>query len=560
MEFGDNVDDEWLAVYLLQALTKQYPGSVAKVWDNDGEFLLIEAAYSLPEWLQPATSANRVFLYAGDLHIVPLTRDVPGAAAPTLRDGLRLVRDDAVATLAPAAARSAIQAKTGPFPAAAAAATHVACCTIPARVAHVLRHAPHTVAAAVDAFYSRDADDMRAAARVRTFPPVDMVTVPVRFSRCLFAQLHSQPFAMPRAWPAAAEPSARSRRAAELGLKLTCGFEILCAEEGRGNADERTGGDHAAVAGGVAWERYVAALKRAGYFRGEIEGSRLHQELTAKAREAFVQSEHYAERARVSVRPAQKVAEVLRDVPLPESGAYDVDAAEAFAAESGGEWLEELEARVEGELRAREAERGPAAGGDAGAAGLDLDAMAEGVRRFVGHEGAGFEGAEVPGGVGGLDLGDGFADGFLGELKAALGLAEAEGRGSEGSELLSDSDILASSDSEGGSDSEDGGGGEPGIRAYAKAMGSQLRSGKDERGGAGDGPESDGGLDLNHEVLSGLLASMSEQQGLSGPAGALMGMLGLRDPGSRGGVAAQADVDDGDDDSDAEDDDLYGLD
>lgn len=31
-----------------------------RVWDNDGEFLLIEAAYSLPRWLKPESAANRV--------------------------------------------------------------------------------------------------------------------------------------------------------------------------------------------------------------------------------------------------------------------------------------------------------------------------------------------------------------------------------------------------------------------------------------------------------------------------------------------------------------------
>ena len=35
------------------------------MWDNDGEFLLIEAAYSLPRWLRPEAAANRVGGWAG---------------------------------------------------------------------------------------------------------------------------------------------------------------------------------------------------------------------------------------------------------------------------------------------------------------------------------------------------------------------------------------------------------------------------------------------------------------------------------------------------------------
>lgn len=34
--------------------------SLRRVWDNDGEFLLIEAAYSLPRWLKPEAATNRV--------------------------------------------------------------------------------------------------------------------------------------------------------------------------------------------------------------------------------------------------------------------------------------------------------------------------------------------------------------------------------------------------------------------------------------------------------------------------------------------------------------------
>ena len=32
----------------------------SSIEDSDGEFLLIEAAYHLPKWLEPETSTNRV--------------------------------------------------------------------------------------------------------------------------------------------------------------------------------------------------------------------------------------------------------------------------------------------------------------------------------------------------------------------------------------------------------------------------------------------------------------------------------------------------------------------
>jgi len=45
--YGDNVEDEWFITWLLLQLTRQLKVS-ARIWDSDGEFLLIEAAYALP--------------------------------------------------------------------------------------------------------------------------------------------------------------------------------------------------------------------------------------------------------------------------------------------------------------------------------------------------------------------------------------------------------------------------------------------------------------------------------------------------------------------------------
>lgn len=46
--YGDNVEDEWFIVWLLMELTKRL-SVTARIWDSDGEFLLTEAAYVLPE-------------------------------------------------------------------------------------------------------------------------------------------------------------------------------------------------------------------------------------------------------------------------------------------------------------------------------------------------------------------------------------------------------------------------------------------------------------------------------------------------------------------------------
>ncbi|KAJ7362047.1 hypothetical protein OS493_013135 [Desmophyllum pertusum] len=60
-KFGDNVDDEWFIVSLLFKISKAFPEICVSISDNDGEFILIEAAHFLPRWLNPDNSKNRVF-------------------------------------------------------------------------------------------------------------------------------------------------------------------------------------------------------------------------------------------------------------------------------------------------------------------------------------------------------------------------------------------------------------------------------------------------------------------------------------------------------------------
>lgn len=63
-EYGDSIEDEWVIVYLLRELSKQFEDLWVKVTDNDGEFLLVEAAATLPTWLGPEVADNRVGFFS----------------------------------------------------------------------------------------------------------------------------------------------------------------------------------------------------------------------------------------------------------------------------------------------------------------------------------------------------------------------------------------------------------------------------------------------------------------------------------------------------------------
>ncbi|GFR42089.1 hypothetical protein Agub_g2931, partial [Astrephomene gubernaculifera] len=95
VRFGDAVDDEWWAVWLLLRMSRELQDLSVQVWDNDGQFLLIEAAYALPRWLKPETAEHRVWLRRGRLHVLPLPSpaapDLP--ACPTRQQALRVLRE-----------------------------------------------------------------------------------------------------------------------------------------------------------------------------------------------------------------------------------------------------------------------------------------------------------------------------------------------------------------------------------------------------------------------------------------------------------------------------------
>ena len=129
-----------------------------QVWDNDGDFLLIEAAYALPKWLKPEVAANRVWLRGGRLHILPQPSasapDLP--AFPTLGQARGLLRSppSGVGTTLPKV-EVAVRARLAGLPESALAEVQLARARLPLRLAAALTLDPQLIAAAVEAFFYR---------------------------------------------------------------------------------------------------------------------------------------------------------------------------------------------------------------------------------------------------------------------------------------------------------------------------------------------------------------------------------------------------------------------
>ncbi|EFC39913.1 predicted protein [Naegleria gruberi] len=80
VNFSETNIDEWFITYLLVELSKNFKDQVVvQISDQDGEFLLIEAADYIAEWMndEPELTTNRVFIYNGKLHILPDQPETP---------------------------------------------------------------------------------------------------------------------------------------------------------------------------------------------------------------------------------------------------------------------------------------------------------------------------------------------------------------------------------------------------------------------------------------------------------------------------------------------------
>ena len=242
-EFGDAVEDEWLIVYILRRLTQSHHSVWARVFDTDGEFLLVEAANVLPKWLSPEIDHNRVWIHLGKLYIVPHNAGTETAPRDlSLSKALKFIKtcqDDLVYS---GLLESEAFYRLEKYPNQIKEATHHSLVTIPRTLAYILHALPKSVAPAVEAFYLRDDLQLKpilSSSAPLIFPPEDLVTVSVHFSKVLFAQLRSQRFEAPPRWE---RVISRLRSGAsdagagdvvvqrvEMGMKLTCGFEILAA-------------------------------------------------------------------------------------------------------------------------------------------------------------------------------------------------------------------------------------------------------------------------------------------------------------------------------------------
>lgn len=546
-KFGDNIEDEWFIVYLVKQITKEFPELVARIEDNDGEFLLIEAADFLPKWLDPDNSANRVFFHRGELCLIPAPRRRTSeaaswlpATAPTIPQALSILSAHPDEILASEPVRAAVNRRVQGYPEKIQASLHRAHCFLPAGIVAVLQQCPRLVAAGVQAFYLRDPIDLRACRVFKTFLPETRVMTSVTFTKCLYAQLVQQRFVPDRrSGYQLPPPSHPQYRAHELGMKLAHGFEILCSKCSSHFSDSKK----PLVTSSPLWPGFLESLKKNNYFKGLIEGSAQYQERLEMAKNYFQLSVNRPESS-VALSPGEEILTFLQKTP------YDLEELRKEAVhlppEDDDQWLdlspEQLDQLLQEAAGKKESEPVP----EGAEQDYDLTRVSESMKAFISKVST-HKGAELP-----RDPSEApitfDENSFLNYFDKILGSRphESDDLEEEDSESLDSDDEDEDLETEELEEEMSIKGTLDGLRSYMAQMDHELAqtsigksfttqrqmttSAEGEDSGPGASVMTAADVDLN--LVSNILESYSSQAGLAGPASNLLHSMGVQLPDS----------------------------
>ncbi|KAM9324985.1 protein ecdysoneless homolog [Gastrophryne carolinensis] len=547
--FGDNIEDEWFIVYLIKQITKEFPDLAARVEDNDGEFLLIEAAEFLPKWLKPENSSNRVFFFHGNLQIIPIQQNCGDLADPssniTILQGLKLLSAHPQSFLAAESIAKAVGRRIDGYPEKIKESLHRAQCFVPSGIAVILKARPQLLAAAVQAFYLRDALDLKACRTFHHFLPETRVFTSVLFTRCLYAQLIQQKFQPDKRsgymLPAFSHPR---YKAYELGMKLAHGFEILCSKCAASSAK-----DTRQPLKSPLWTGFLNSLKKNDFFKGEMEGSAQYCELLKKA-EIYFQQSVFKPDSSSTLSTGEEVLRLLDTLPV-DLGELKKEE-DNLPPDEDDCWLdisaEKLEQILQDAAGSKETVPPQSTDSDQN---YNLSEVTSSMKAFISKVSS-HEGAEVPWFPSEAPITFDM-DSFTSALEKILGPSPEE-LDSDDLESEEDFDLLDSDENE---DEEPTLHGDTmgSLRSYMDIMdrelaltniGKSFAKKKTEHGAPEAGPQEGGDsssdeepgpeepglapIDVDFNLVTNILESYSSQSGLAGPASNLLQSMGVHLP------------------------------
>ncbi len=184
----------------------------------------------------------QIWLHDGKLFIIPVQKprtadEISPVARPlTIEEARKYIADHPAEIIHSPTIESEAFYRLRNYPGQIEESLHHAIVTIPRRVAYILHHNAAHISPAVEAFYLRDPIALKPLQgndiTKLVFPPNDLTTISVRFTKVGYAQLKSQQFSVPSVWDGKLPlvENSHDYARAEMGMKVTCGFEMLVSD------------------------------------------------------------------------------------------------------------------------------------------------------------------------------------------------------------------------------------------------------------------------------------------------------------------------------------------
>ncbi|KAE8715776.1 Protein SGT1-like protein [Hibiscus syriacus] len=384
---------------------------------------------------------------------------------------------------------------------------------------------------------------MKHAAKMERFlkggKEVEMVTVAVKMSMAMYAQLMQQRFQAPKCYPM---PPKKGDLEAELGMKIACGFEMMYQEKKKEGEEGK----------GSGWKMYKESLEKSGYFKGLIPGSKEYNMLTEKAEEYYRNSSLFSKTRELLNAPVRQIDEILS---LPYSA--DDFKNEDIPPSDDDSWLYSGEDELNSALQDRQNEmdlyelkhkKKSKEQQDTGASSrskgedFDLSELVKTMQGFI-HKMSSYEGAEVP-----VDR-----DPREVELDVELFMKDVESV----IKCRGDENLTGDVDDDEGSLDMDFGEGEDGsdmsdhedsfMHSYSDVMNDELRNttlkrsfvhANEQSSNKNEGTsnvtehmdEEFSPVDVDVNLIKNLVDSFSCQQGVPGPTSNMLGLMGVKLP------------------------------
>lgn len=210
---GNGLEDELFICFVLFEISKVFPNVIIRIFDSDGEFLLIEGSDLAPDWLLERNYSERIFICDGEIVVIPLSvKKGMQQAMEAISQGNILKCPNMQAGFF----KKFERLRDPEFN------IHYLRCSISKKYAQILYRKPQFVSLAFDALES-GGNDVQL-----NYSEFDSVSATIRLSRIQYAQLlnfplDNLPFKLTSRLPH--KLSAKFKEAA-LGIKLDYGFEL----------------------------------------------------------------------------------------------------------------------------------------------------------------------------------------------------------------------------------------------------------------------------------------------------------------------------------------------